>query len=118
MKIMRSFLALSFAATVFLTTGCNDRRHVVRVPPPPPPPPMNLPHDDRVARIAGENGMRDGRAAGRRDAETRRPYEPRKNPLFRDYPGWTPEMGARGIYRDFYQNAFLQGYDRGYRNHD
>ena len=38
--------------------------------------------------------------------------------MFKSYPGWTPEMGARGIYRDFYQNAFLQGYDRGYRNHD
>lgn len=117
MKIPRSLLVFSFAATAFLTTGCDDRRHVARVPPPPPPPMAGV-HDDRVARIAGENGMRDGREAGRRDAEARRPYEPRRNPMFKSYPGWTPEMGARGIYRDFYQNAFLQGYDRGYRNHD
>lgn len=111
MKRTHLFLALTLSASALLFAGCTHR--VVAGTPPPPGMAQ-----DRIAHIASENGMHDGRDAGRFDAEHGAPYAPKHNPNFRNFPGWAPPMGARGFYRDFYQNAFLRGYDLAYRRHD
>lgn len=109
MNVSRYLLALVFAGAALLTAGCNTHTRVARHVPPPPQ--MS---QDHVAAIARANGFRDGRKEGRYDAQHARTPEPRRDHMYRSYPGWNPEMGAQGVYRDIYQEAFVRGYQEAY----
>lgn len=109
MNVFSKAMVLSVAGCAALMAGCggHPRRTVVYGAPPQV-------SADRVARIAGENGFRDGRQAGRFDAEHNRRPDPRRASQYRAYPGWAADMGDRGVYRDFYQAAFVRGYQEAY----
>jgi hypothetical protein len=70
---------------------------------------------DDVARIAHDNGYRDGQRMGERDREFGRRFDPDNNWMFRradtGYRFW---FGNRDFYRANYRDGFTQGYQDGF----
>jgi hypothetical protein len=108
MKLSRIALLL-VAATCFSTVGCAPHPYY---PPPPPPPPGSAP--PLIVRAEHE-GFRAGSEDGARDRVNGFGYHPRHDRRFHDAPGYDPAMGPFGPYRDAFRNAYLRGYDQGFR---
>ncbi len=106
MKLLRP-AALLCSALLFTALGC----HSTYAPPPPPPPYAQVPP---LVQLADRNGFETGRADGARDVESGFAYAPRHTRAFHDCPGYDPQLGPFGPYRDAFRNAYLRGYDRGF----
>jgi hypothetical protein len=67
--------------------------------------------------LAMSNGYRDGYEEGLNDGRKRHTNDPRDESRFRNadrgYEGW---YGAREVYRANYRQAFVDGYEAGYRD--
>jgi hypothetical protein len=74
-------------------------------------------HTDNVnARIAYENGYRDGAEEGRKDFERHRSYEPTRRDRYRDGDhGFEDRYGSRDAYKADYRSGFRAGYEEAYR---
>lgn len=103
-------LALPAVVTALTLTGCSHTTYVAAPPPPPPafqgPPPL--------VEVAERNGLADGRQIGAADAYAGRAYAPRHTRAFHDTPGYRPDLGPIGPYRNAYRNAFERGYNQGF----
>jgi len=70
---------------------------------------------DDVARIARDNGYRDGLRMGERDREFGRRFDPDNNWMFRRADtGFRFWFGSREFYRVNYRDSFVRGYEDGY----
>jgi len=107
MKATRLVLVAASSLLLFAGLGCAPRY----APPPPPPPGAQLPP---LLQLADHNGFDTGRADGARDVEQGVPYSPRRTRAFHDTPGYDPQLGPFGPYRNAFRNSYLRGYDRGY----
>ncbi len=105
-------LSLAGAATLFTVTGCASPRYYA--PPPPPPPPV---YEQRppLVELADRNGFQTGNADGAREAYNGRPYNPQRTRAFHDTPGYDPNLGPFEPYRRAFREAYLRGYDAGFR---
>jgi len=104
-------LLLAAASSLFLFAGLGCAPHYA--PPPPPPPPVaQVPP---LIQLADHNGFETGRSDGARDVESGAPYKARSTRAYHDTPGYDPHLGPFGPYRDAFRNAYLRGYDQGYR---
>jgi hypothetical protein len=91
-----------------------------------PPPPRDLPpadpgyseyyHEDNAApNYAARVGYHDGWADGRHDKETGHSFRPTQDDHYKNAPEYGhPPMG-RKEYKDIYRQAYVHGYERGYR---
>jgi hypothetical protein len=71
---------------------------------------------DDIARIAQDNGYRDGLRMGERDRESGRRFDPDNNWMFRRADaGYRFEFGSRDFYRTNYRDGFSRGYEDGFR---
>jgi hypothetical protein len=109
MKLSR--FALPLAAVCLFTAGCASHAYY---PPPPPPPPGYNGVPPLIAR-AQQEGFRAGSEDGARDSYNGLKYRPQHDRRFHDAPGYDPALGPLPPYRDAFQRAYLEGYDRGYR---
>jgi hypothetical protein len=105
MKLCRIVLFVITAACIS-TTGC------ARHPYYPPPPLAGAP--PLIVR-ANREGFRAGSEEGARDRVNAVGYRPRRDREYRDTPGYDPALGPFGPYRDAFRNAYLRGYEQGYR---
>jgi hypothetical protein len=65
---------------------------------------------------AASNGYKDGFDAGREDAREKRSYDPRRPKLYREGDrGYSGSSVSRDDYKRDYRDAFIQGYEQGYR---
>lgn len=70
------------------------------------------------ARIAYENGYRDGADDGRKDFDRRRAFEPTRRDRYRDADhGFEDRYGSRDAYKADYRAGFRAGYEDAYRSH-
>ena len=106
---LRFLLPAVAAATIFVA-GCS---HPAPYYPPPPPPPPGAAVPPLV-QMAEQNGFREGVDHGARDSATGRGYQPRRERVFRDAPGYDPNYGPRGPYVQYFRSAYLRGYDKGF----
>lgn len=106
-------LLFSFAGTaaLFATAGCASHPYY---PPPPPPPPAYAQRPPLID-LADRNGFRAGTDDGARDAYNGRGYRPQHDRNFRDTPGYDPALGPFEPYRRAFRDAYLRGYDNGFR---
>jgi hypothetical protein len=105
----RSIAALSLVtAACLLTTGCAPHPYY----PPPPPPPASAP--PLIVR-ADHEGFRAGSEDGARDRVNGFGYHPRRDRRYNNAPGYDPALGPFGPYRDAFRNAYLRGYEQGFR---
>ena len=51
---------------------------------------------------------------GLRDSNYGLRFSPRRTPAYRDTPGYDPQLGPFGAYRNAFRGAYLRGYDWGY----
>ena len=102
-------LVLVAASSLFLFAGlgCAPRY----VTPPPPPPGAQLPP---LLQLADRNGFETGRSDGAHAVESGIAPSPRRTRAYHDTPGYDPQLGPFGAYRDAFRNAYLRGYQRGY----
>lgn len=99
------------SAALLLTAGCAHRTYYGYAPPPPPyagQPPL--------IQAAERNGFQTGRADGANDAFGGRRFRAERTRAFRDTPGYDPNFGPFGPYRDAFRRAYLQGYQQGFNN--
>jgi hypothetical protein len=102
----RLALLSMISATALLMAGCAP--HYYGPPPPPPPGVSSL-----IVR-ADHEGFRAGRDDGARDAYYRTGYHPQRDRAYHDTPGYEPELGPYGPYREAFRRSYLQGYDQGF----
>ena len=70
-----------------------------------------------LVQLADRNGFRAGFDDGNRDLYYRAGYDPRRNPAYRDAPGYDYHLGPIPPYVDAFRIAYLRGYDKAfYRN--
>ncbi len=101
-------IMLALASTLLLAgLGCAHNYP----PPPPPSPPSVAPP---LIQLAERNGFETGRSDGARDSANGEPFHARATRAYHDTPGYDPQLGPFGPYRDAFRNAYLRGYDRGY----
>lgn len=63
-----------------------------------------------------QRGFDDGFAKGREDARDGDRYDPRRHKWYREGDrGYRGDFGSRDAYKRVYRDAFVEGYDRGYR---
>ena len=68
-----------------------------------------------VERIAHDNGFRDGRSAGEKDAKKGRPFAFDRHGDWRDADdGYHRNMGDKEFYRREFREGFRSGYTDGY----
>ena len=106
MKLSTVALSLVTAACL-LTTGCGPHPYY-----PPPPPAASAP--PLIVR-ADHEGFRAGSEDGARDRVNGFGYHPRRDRRYANTPGYDPALGPFGPYRDAFRNAYLRGYDQGFR---
>jgi hypothetical protein len=106
-------LILSLAGSVALLAAAGCASHPYYPPPPPPPPPQPPPPPRH--HPPPHNGFRAGTDDGSRDAYNGRGYRPQHNRNFRDTPGYDPALGPFEPYRRTFREAYLRGYDNGFR---
>ena len=71
---------------------------------------------DDIARVAHDNGYRDGLRMGERDRDFGRRFDPDNNWMFRRADsGFRFYFGSRDFYRANYRDGFVQGYQDGFR---
>jgi hypothetical protein len=69
-----------------------------------------------LRELAFDRGYRDGFDQGRRLGLRRARYDPRSERAYRNGDGgYDLRFGSRGVYRQYYREGFLLGYERGYR---
>ena len=106
MKLSRIAFLLVTAACL-LTAGCAPHPYYASSPAPVSAPPL-------IVR-ADHEGFRAGSEDGARDRVNGFGYHPRHDRRYRDAPGYDPAMGPFGPYRDAFRNAYLRGYEQGFR---
>jgi hypothetical protein len=106
-----SLLSVSLIATA-LATGCAQSHPYAAAPPPPPGYREQAPP---LLKVADRNGFEAGSAAGARDAFNGRGYHPQHDRAFHATPGYDPSLGPLPVYRSAFRDAFLRGYDEGFR---
>jgi hypothetical protein len=109
MKLSLFALPVVAAACIF-TAGCAP--HPYYGPPPPPPPP-GYAVPPLIARAQSE-GFRIGSSNGARDAYNGYGRHPQHDPAFHRTPGYDPNLGPYGPYRDAFRSAYLRGYDQSF----
>ena len=97
-----------------LVAGCANHNHYYYAQTPPPPPPAWA--SNALVQQANGNGFRDGRSDGERDVLARYRYSPHADQKFRVTPGYNERFGPFDLYRDTYQEAYVRGYDNGFRH--
>jgi len=66
--------------------------------------------------VGSERGFSDGYDKGRVDARDGDRYDPRRHKWYRQGDrGYRRDYGSKDYYKRLYRDAFLQGYERGYR---
>jgi hypothetical protein len=66
--------------------------------------------------VGSERGFSDGYEKGREDARDGDRHDPRRHKWYREGDrGYRRDYGSRDYYKRLYRDAFLQGYERGYR---
>ncbi len=103
----------SLLASVCALAGCGNHNHNYAQTPPPPPPPWA---GNALVQQASGNGFRDGHSDGERDVLAGYRYNARADQKFRVTPGYSERLGPYDLYRDTYQDAYLRGYDNGFRH--
>jgi hypothetical protein len=94
----------------------RDRPSVVITQVPVPAYPTSYGHESISARIAYENGYKDGADEGRKDFERRRAFEPTRRDRYRDGDhGYEDRYGSRDAYKADYRSGFRAGYEDAYR---
>lgn len=93
--------------------GCAHRQYYY-APPPPPPPPQAYREVPPLIRLADDVGYHAGLDAGAHDAYAGG-YHPKADRAFHETPGYNPNLGPFPPYRDEFRNAYLRGYDQGFR---
>ena len=77
------------------------------------PIPRDLPHGDQQAT---QFGYQDGLAAGRADQQKGHNFDPHGHGLYKNgMHGYTSTLGTKDQYKDLYREAFVKGYEEGYR---
>jgi len=77
------------------------------------PPAANLSPGDQQAK---QFGYQDGLAAGRHDALKGDKFQPEHHDLYKNgLHGWTPSLGAKDQFKQLYREAFVKGYEEGFR---
>lgn len=108
MGLRRYLLGSMLCVLVLTALGCGPR--YVAVPPPPPP---NAPPP--VVQLAERNGYETGRGDGERAAVEGRPPDPRRTRAYAETPGYDRRLGPFEVYRNAFRDAYLRGYERGFR---
>jgi hypothetical protein len=101
----KSVLVALASTLLFAGLGCAHHYG------PPPPPIAQAPP---LVQLADRNGFETGRSDGARDSANGVPFMARRTRAYHDTPGYDPQLGPFGAYRDAFRNAYLRGYDRGY----
>lgn len=112
MSLARTATTASLAlAAIVALTGCASQPRYVAVAPPPPPAYGPSP----IIQVAEQNGFRDGQHDGARDLVQRAAYRPQYDRRYATTPGYDGRLGPYPVYRDTYRNAYLRGYNSGFR---
>ena len=111
MKDVRLSLLL-LTAGALLTAGCSSNRYYAATPPPPP---YAFRGQAQQIDFAEHQGFRAGVDDGARDAYAGHKFKPEHDRKFHDTPGYDPQMGPYGPYRDACRNGYVHGYANGYR---
>ncbi len=106
----RPLMTLAFFGSLALVavTGCAHNTYVAA----PPPPPVNAPP---LVQLAERDGFKTGRADGERDSINGIRFKPEATRAYHDTPGYDPRLGPFPVYRDAFRNAYIRGYNIGYR---
>jgi hypothetical protein len=92
--------------------GCTNN-HQYGLQPPPPPAYAAVPP---LVQVADRDGFRTGESDGAIDAREGRHYRAQSTRAYHDTPGYDRNLGPFPPYRDAFRNAYLRGYDRGFRH--
>jgi len=103
----RLFLVLLGTAALLSSAGCASHAYYA-----PPPAYAQRPP---LIELADHNGFQTGSSDGAREAYSGRPYSPQHTRAFHDTPGYDPSLGPFGPYRNAFRDAYLRGYDMGFR---
>ena len=69
-------------------------------------------------QIALSRGYQDGLYTGQNDARRGQSYNPQRSHFYRDATdGYDRRFGNRGQYKQAFRNAFLRGYEEGFRRY-
>ena len=75
--------------------------------------PAALPHGDQQAT---QFGYQDGLAAGRYDQMKGKQFKPEDHDLYKSGThGWEPSLGTKEQFKQLYREAFVRGYQEGFR---
>lgn len=78
-----------------------------------PNPAADMPQGDQQAR---QFGYEDGLAAGRQDARKSDKFNPEHHDLYKNgLHGWTAALGTKDQFKQLYREAFVKGYEEGFR---
>jgi len=76
-------------------------------------PAATLGSGDQQAR---QFGYQDGLAAGRQDQMKGKSFKPEDHDLYKNgLHGWTTDLGTKDQFKELYREAFVKGYESGYR---
>lgn len=77
---------------------------------------LPMAHGDQQAR---QFGYEDGLAAGRHDAMKGDTFRPASHDLYKNAThGWTTALGTKAQFQQLYREAFLKGYQEGFKGTD
>jgi hypothetical protein len=107
MKAIRLVVPSAVMLLMLAGTGCAHNNYYAS----PPPPQAQMPP---LVQLADHNGFLTGRSDGARDANNGFAYAPRSSRAYHDTPGYDPQLGPFGAYRNAFRDAYLRGYDEGY----
>jgi hypothetical protein len=93
---------------LLMAAGCAHNDYYVA---PAPPPIAQVPP---LVQLADRNGFVTGRSDGARDAGNGFAFDPRRTRGYHDTPGYDPQLGPFGAYRNAFRAAYLRGYGEGY----
>ena len=104
------------AAATLLVSGCaSDQTYYAAAPPPPPPVYSGYNGPPPLVEYAEHEGFRAGMEDGSRDAYNGWGFHPQRDRRFHETPGYDPRLGPFGPYRNYFRNAYVRGYERGFR---
>jgi len=109
----KTVFAIAGAAVMLAAAGCASHPYYYAAPPPPPP--AGYAERPPLVEVAQRNGHFAGRDDGARDAYRGSGYRPQHDHNFRSTPGYDPSLGPFDVYRQSYRDAYLRGYDEGFR---
>jgi hypothetical protein len=113
MRNNNRFVLLALAATLLAAPACASRGYVYRGGVS-----ERSGYLRNIERIAQQNGYRDGRDAGERDARRGRSFSFNRHDDWRDADGgYRREYGDRDFYRHEFREGFRSGYRSGYNSY-